>query len=59
MQKDRIVKVPLKNIEKLHPSLRADPRPSEEEMKWIGENCDDLPCDEVCGKLGIGYCPLK
>jgi hypothetical protein len=61
MKRDRmkIVTVPLKNIRRLHPSLRADPRPSKEEMEWIEQNCGDKPCSEVCGRLGIVYCPLK
>lgn len=34
-------------------------KPTKEQMEHIEKNCGDKPCEEVCGKLGIWYCPLK
>jgi hypothetical protein len=42
------------NIEK------KEKRPTPEEMEWIEKTCDgEKPCEEICGKLGLAYCPLK
>jgi hypothetical protein len=38
---------------------RKDHAPTEEEMEWIEKNCGTKPCDEICGKLKVWYCPLK
>jgi hypothetical protein len=60
MTRRTICKIPLDKIKRLHPSLRANPHPSEEEMQWIEKVCDGKrSCDKVCGRLGIVYCPLK
>jgi hypothetical protein len=34
-------------------------RPSYEEMRQIERECGDKDCAEICGKMGIFYCPLK
>lgn len=42
------------------PPQRTDPKVTDEEMECIEEICDEsTPCELLCGKLGLVYCPLK
>ena len=41
------------------PPKREDPRVTDEEMECIEELCDDAPCEDLCGRLGLIYCCLK
>ena len=42
------------------PPKRENPRVTPEEMECIEEFCgEDAPCESLCGRLGLSYCPLK
>lgn len=42
------------------PPKRENPRVTDDEMECIEELCDEtIPCELLCGKLGLQYCPLK